>query len=557
MSKCDAGIELARNQVCPRCGAGPEGPCWVGLRQDQDELEHLRLEVKRLTAALGDARAQEAGKPSIVPELLSENVSRQLEESDGVWLPCSGCHETVDGQSSDPIDQVFRCHRGGGCFECGGIGATWDTTDYSAMAEELFTASPVPPAAGSALDREKIAFQFYLFSYPNRWEWPADRNWKDFQNCRGSIKWKQCITRADAILALSRPAAGAGIAAPRAPEAADAGAVAWMVCWVSLNTSRSEVFKNKDTARIKARETGGGVFPLQHVPTAAGIAAPPKATLNVEQGNAGLWYVTGPTGLLVAGDTKENALSQVGQALLDMQIAAPPAGDDSMIAAMNTALGKADYEAERAGNLENDLDEARAEIARLQAAPPAASADAVGKALVDIGTLLKYARWTISAESPAYHPTMPSATAQAEVALALIATALTAPVAGDVAAETIERCAKVAIAMTEKWGDPLGNDYQQGAQDHGIRITHQIRALARDATMSSSASEKAIIERCEKIADDIKNRCLIDSENTNLTKIQRMASSAQAFTASEIAAGLRALTSTKGGTVSRQNGGTP
>ncbi|SFL99911.1 hypothetical protein SAMN03159423_4811 [Bradyrhizobium sp. NFR13] len=60
--------------------------------------------------------------------------------------------------------------------------------------------------------------------------------------------------------------------------------------------------------------------------------------------------------------------------------------------------------------------------------------------------------------------------------------ALSLPAAGGEAskheAEIVERCAQVAVAMTQKWGDPNGNDYQQGAQDHGIRIIHQIRALA-------------------------------------------------------------------------------
>lgn len=45
--------------------------------------------------------------------------------------------------------------------------------------------------------------------------------------------------------------------------------------------------------------------------------------LKVEQGNAGLWYVTSDVipGLLVAGDTQKSALEQVGQALADIQAA--------------------------------------------------------------------------------------------------------------------------------------------------------------------------------------------------------------------------------------------
>jgi len=41
----------------------------------------------------------------------------------------------------------------------------------------------------------------------------------------------------------------------------------------------------------------------------------------------------------------------------------------------------------------------------------------------------------------------------------------------------IRECAAVAAKMREKWGDPIGTDYAQGAQDQGIRIEAQILAL--------------------------------------------------------------------------------
>jgi hypothetical protein len=55
--------------------------------------------------------------------------------------------------------------------------------------------------------------------------------------------------------------------------------------------------------------------------------------------------------------------------------------------------------------------------------------------------------------------------------------------------DIIEQCAQVAVAMTQKWGDPNGNDYQQGAQDHGIRIIHQIRAL-KSASLAEPESRR-------------------------------------------------------------------
>ncbi len=32
---------------------------------------------------------------------------------------------------------AFKCYLGSGCRECGGLGATWDSTDYADMADYL------------------------------------------------------------------------------------------------------------------------------------------------------------------------------------------------------------------------------------------------------------------------------------------------------------------------------------------------------------------------------------------------------------------------------------
>lgn len=70
---------------------------------------------------------------------IGANVKERIAEGDGFWRSCSGCYETEDGQNVHgyPHSDVFGCELGGGCGECGGIGAVWDTTDYAAMGEEL------------------------------------------------------------------------------------------------------------------------------------------------------------------------------------------------------------------------------------------------------------------------------------------------------------------------------------------------------------------------------------------------------------------------------------
>ena len=71
--------------------------------------------------------------------LIARGVKERLENCDGFWRSCSGCYETEDGQNVHgyPHSNVFGCTLGGGCSECGGIGAVWDTTDYADMGETL------------------------------------------------------------------------------------------------------------------------------------------------------------------------------------------------------------------------------------------------------------------------------------------------------------------------------------------------------------------------------------------------------------------------------------
>lgn len=68
---------------------------------------------------------------------LKARIAELVAEGDGFWRSCSGCYETEDGHpvGTYPFSQELGCPLGGGCRECGGIGATWDSTDYADMAE--------------------------------------------------------------------------------------------------------------------------------------------------------------------------------------------------------------------------------------------------------------------------------------------------------------------------------------------------------------------------------------------------------------------------------------
>lgn len=64
-------------------------------------------------------------------------VAETLGNGGGFWRSCSGCHELNEGHATGPYSAVLKCHLGGGCSECGGIGAIWDTTDYADMADHM------------------------------------------------------------------------------------------------------------------------------------------------------------------------------------------------------------------------------------------------------------------------------------------------------------------------------------------------------------------------------------------------------------------------------------
>ena len=78
-------------------------------------------------------------------EYTKSAVARAIDE-DGGWLPCSGCHETSDGQETCdyPYSEVYRCRVGSGCCECGGIGVTWTRMTAEDLAQ--LDVEPAPDA---------------------------------------------------------------------------------------------------------------------------------------------------------------------------------------------------------------------------------------------------------------------------------------------------------------------------------------------------------------------------------------------------------------------------
>jgi hypothetical protein len=155
----------------------------LGLAERQSSGERLTyfeaspsrdIEAFTRWARLNDAQKKAAAalashpKPSVQEEVVEaakradlglailgsvrERVEEASHDDEGRWITCNGCHETVDGQETGdyPYSPDFGCVIGGGCMECGGLGAIWDTTDYAANAEAMMAGEAALTRTGEA-----------------------------------------------------------------------------------------------------------------------------------------------------------------------------------------------------------------------------------------------------------------------------------------------------------------------------------------------------------------------------------------------------------------------
>ncbi|AOJ07623.1 hypothetical protein [Burkholderia mayonis] len=117
-----------------------------------DAWEDMLLKYQRAytEVATSCSRAMAAVAPAVPIELSS--VAETLAEGSGFWRSCSGCHETNEGHETGhyPYSKILKCHLGGGCSECGGIGAVWDDTDYEAMGRAFEQLLAAPESASKA-----------------------------------------------------------------------------------------------------------------------------------------------------------------------------------------------------------------------------------------------------------------------------------------------------------------------------------------------------------------------------------------------------------------------
>lgn len=109
-------------------------------RHGNDVRWQQSLEIAALVLSLENpARPDLTKEAETLAQLIAERMGPDY--SDGIWRTCSGCYETFEGHDCGhyPHSLIFNCKLGGGCAECGGIGAIWDTTDYDKMARPFAT----------------------------------------------------------------------------------------------------------------------------------------------------------------------------------------------------------------------------------------------------------------------------------------------------------------------------------------------------------------------------------------------------------------------------------
>lgn len=92
-----------------------------------------------------------SGEAELPIELSS--VADELADGNGSWVSCSGCHNLNEGVPEGPWSKVFECHLGGGCRECGGIGAVWDNTDYRDFGNDQYSGEREAMEPETDLDR--------------------------------------------------------------------------------------------------------------------------------------------------------------------------------------------------------------------------------------------------------------------------------------------------------------------------------------------------------------------------------------------------------------------
>lgn len=118
-------------------------------RPYDDTTALVLIDFAQAAIAARDAAVPPGGR-EVDPILrgLREAIER-IDPNEGRWQPCSGCYETEDGHpvGDYPHSPILGCVLGGGCHECGGLGAVWDTINYND-----FAADPLQAATGGAVE---------------------------------------------------------------------------------------------------------------------------------------------------------------------------------------------------------------------------------------------------------------------------------------------------------------------------------------------------------------------------------------------------------------------
>ncbi|MEO0698478.1 MAG: hypothetical protein AAFY81_02035, partial [Pseudomonadota bacterium] len=192
-----------------------------------------------------------------LPEEL-RGIPEAIREGGGFWRTCTGCYESEDGHPVGhyPHSNVLDCALGGGCSECGGIGAVWDNTDYSAMvdyldaleeAEEASQQQPKPPeqtseAGGKPSELMRDAYDL---------GWLGCVEWSDRDDLAADMQSPAYINlRTSRLKAL----AGKPVAATTLPPAGTAEVVLDYLKANAVPSFQVEVTTNPESASLRQQQ---------------------------------------------------------------------------------------------------------------------------------------------------------------------------------------------------------------------------------------------------------------------------------------------------------------
>ncbi|MES2845625.1 MAG: hypothetical protein V4747_11400 [Pseudomonadota bacterium] len=162
LAQLQAAPAQAVKTPCGECRIEQDETCDICGAQGPSPMVMARTAPPPPSPAPSTPLVQDHRKQRPAPAVdVAEGIASYLSDNpeSGFWRSCTGCHETEDGHDVGhyPYSRALKCKLGGGCSECGGLGAVWDNLDYSLVNENPAPAVDVAAYIQSIFARAEAA----------------------------------------------------------------------------------------------------------------------------------------------------------------------------------------------------------------------------------------------------------------------------------------------------------------------------------------------------------------------------------------------------------------